>query len=114
MNEKRKSLNKTPHYLWAILLLSCTISFSVRGQNQERDSLAGNFYRSLKEGILNTWYPLMIDSAFGGYFSNATYDWKLMRNQPKMLVTQSRHIWTCSQAAMFLNDSVYTRYAFHG
>ena len=31
-----------------------------------------------------------------------------------MLVTQSRQVWTSSQAALFYNDSTYTKYARHG
>jgi cellobiose epimerase len=71
------------------------------------------FDSCFKHGILEKWYPLVIDSA-GGYFSNLSYNWTIDSLQPKMLVTQSRHIWTSSQAALFYNDSSYTKYAQHG
>jgi mannobiose 2-epimerase len=87
---------------------------NAQDRTTNRDSLATEFDRSLKEGILQVWYPLMIDTTFGGYFSNATSDWKLMTRQPKMLVTQSRGIWTCSQAAMFYDDPLYRSFAQHG
>jgi len=70
--------------------------------------------KSLKNGILDVWYPLFIDKVDGGYFSNATFDWKLTDHQTKMLVSQSRQLWTSSQAAMFYNDTTYTGYARHG
>lgn len=78
------------------------------------DSLVSVFNQSLKQGILDEWYPLVIDSADGGYFSNLSFDWKISQHQPKMLVSQSRHVWTSSQAALFYDDTSYTRYARHG
>lgn len=78
------------------------------------DSLITVFDYSLKVGVLDVWYPRMIDSVNGGYFSNATFDWKIPEHQPKMLVTQSRLIWTSSEAALFYNDSIYTKFARHG
>ena len=78
------------------------------------DSMITVFDHSLKVGVLDVWYPRMIDSVNGGYFSNATFDWKIPEHQPKMLVTQSRLIWTSSEAALFYNDSTYTKFARHG
>jgi len=78
------------------------------------DSMITVFDQSLRKGVLDVWYPRMIDSVNGGYFSNATFDWKIPEHQPKMLVTQSRLIWTSSEAALFYNDSTYTKYARHG
>lgn len=78
------------------------------------DSMITVFDHSLKDGVLDVWYPRMIDSVNGGYFSNATFDWKIPEHQPKMLVTQSRLIWTSSEAALFYNDSTYTKFARHG
>jgi len=94
------------------VLISCqTKPVTVKPYEPE---LAVTFDSLLQNNILKIWYPLMIDSVDGGYFSNASFDWKLMDHQPKMLVTQARHIWTCSQAALFYNDSLYTTYARHG
>jgi N-acyl-D-glucosamine 2-epimerase len=69
---------------------------------------------SLRQDILNRWYPLVIDAADGGYLSNFSYEWKPWPNQSKMLVSQSRHIWTSSQAAMFYHNNTYNMYARQG
>ena len=98
----------------ALITCSALLSFksSIKSSNQEPSVTLLDSV--LKNNILKVWYPFIIDSADGGYFSNATFDWKLMADQPKMLVTQSRHVWTSSQAAMFYNDSTYTTYARQG
>ena len=69
---------------------------------------------ALEEGILKRWYPLVIDKADGGYFSNLTFDWKVMPEQDKMIVTQARHVWTTSKAAMFFNSDFYKDTVLHG
>jgi len=47
------------------------------------------------------WYPACVDTAFGGYFSDLNADWELEGPQRKMIVTQARHVWSTSNAAMF-------------
>ncbi|MGD0591200.1 MAG: AGE family epimerase/isomerase [Bacteroidota bacterium] len=47
------------------------------------------------------WYPLSIDTSFGGYFSDIDYKWKLDGRQNKMIVTQARHVWSTANACMF-------------
>ena len=64
---------------------------------------------------LRQWYPCCIDSQYGGYFSDLDYAWKLFGPQDKMIVTQARHIWTTSNAAMFYQkDTVLRNIASHG
>ena len=71
--------------------------------------------RGLSDGILQRWYPLVIDGQFGGYLTNVTFDWKLPAQQEKMIVSQARHIWTLSKAAEFFGDSRgYKEMALHG
>lgn len=97
-----------------ILFDSLSLSAQTRQSVSKSDSMITVFEQSLRKGVLDVWYPRMIDSVNGGYFSNATFDWKIPEHQPKMLVTQSRLIWTSSEAALFYNDSTYTKYARHG
>jgi len=97
-----------------ILFDSLSLSAQTQQSVSKSDSMITVFNHSLKVGVLDVWYPRMIDSVNGGYFSNATFDWKIPEHQPKMLVTQSRLIWTSSEAALFYNDSTYTKYARHG
>jgi mannobiose 2-epimerase len=99
-------------YFYIILLYifsSCTTS-----EKSEETDIADEMQQSLQEELLNAWYPLTIDSAYGGFLSYFTYDWQLGRQQDKMLVTQSRHVWTASQAALFFNDTRYQKIAEHG
>ncbi|MBN1302448.1 MAG: AGE family epimerase/isomerase [Melioribacteraceae bacterium] len=71
-------------------------------------------YEILTSKLLYKWYPICIDSEKGGYFTNLTYDFKIMDEQPKMLVTQARHIWTASKSAKFLSKREFIKYAEHG
>ncbi len=112
---KTKALN-----LIAVLIIIISITISCRHNpvislnDYNADSLVSVFEQYLKKGIFQAWYPLIIDTADGGYFSNLTFDMKVTDNQPKMLVSQSRQIWASSQAAMFYNDTSYTKYSRHG
>lgn len=100
--------------MWVTLFGLSSLCAKTQQSVSKGNSLISVFDHSLKNGVLDVWYPRMIDSVDGGYFSNATFDWKIPQHQPKMLVTQSRLIWTSSQAALFYNDSTYTKYARHG
>jgi mannobiose 2-epimerase len=53
---------------------------------------------------INFWYPLCIDTIYGGYFSDINYKWELEGLQNKMIVSQARHIWSASNAIMFYQD----------
>lgn len=70
--------------------------------------------KNLEDGILKKWYPLSVDNKFGGYFSNLSYDWKVMPEQDKMIVTQARHVWTTAKAAAFLGDKTYEGISYNG
>jgi|SRR5690606_39189905 len=65
-------------------------------------------------GLTDKWYPVVLDTEDGGYFTTITYDFKVGDNQDKMIVTQSRHLWVTSQAAMHYNESRFLNYAEHG
>ena len=70
---------------------------------------------ALNEGILKRWYPLVVDKEHGGYFTNVTHDWRLPPEQEKMIVSQSRHVWTTSKVAEFGSDAdTYREIARHG
>ena len=69
---------------------------------------------SLNTELLKAWYPVSIDSSYGGFLSDFTYDWKPDGPQHKMLVTQARQVWTASNAAMFYKDERYHVIAEHG
>ena len=65
--------------------------------------------------LLQTWYPRIVDTIHGGYWTNLAYNWTLSDNQDKMLVTQARGLWTASRAALVYPDNpVYRKAADHG
>jgi cellobiose epimerase len=55
---------------------------------------------SIQHEMLNKWYPLAYDKINGGYISAFEYDFAPSLNQNKMIVSQARHLWTTSKAAM--------------
>lgn len=61
--------------------------------------------------VLRAWYPRIIDTINGGYWTNFEYDWSRSAEQPKMLVTQARGLWTAARAAQEFPDSVVFRQA---
>jgi mannobiose 2-epimerase len=57
--------------------------------------------RQVLDTELERFFPLAIDTVYGGYFSDIDYKWELSGRQNKMIVTQARHVWSASNAAMF-------------
>jgi mannobiose 2-epimerase len=65
--------------------------------------------------LLGNFYPRIIDTVHGGYWTNFENDWTLSEDQDKMLVTQARGLWTAAKAAqMFPDNPVYRKAADHG
>ena len=64
---------------------------------------------------LDPFYPRVIDTINGGYYSNFAYDWAKEANQQKFIVTQARHVWTLSKALEFYPErSEYIDFAHLG
>ncbi|MEW6194069.1 MAG: AGE family epimerase/isomerase [Bacteroidota bacterium] len=78
------------------------------------ESICNEMYDNLKEGLLEKWYPLVVDYKYGGYLTNLTFDMEVMGQQDKMIVSQARHMWTTSKAAGFFNNTDYHHYSLHG
>jgi hypothetical protein len=101
-----------------VFLLSLLISFCAPGRTpagnpsadmkKDRDSITVELQRVLDDEF-KLWYPLSIDTTDGGYFSDINYKWELDGVQNKMIVTQARHIWSASNAAMFYQKDNYLR-----
>ena len=81
----------------------------------ENERLIEEFQNAMVNGILRRWYPLVLDKEYGGYFTNVSSDWTLPPNQEKMIVSQSRHIWTLAKVSAYINsNSDYRSMALHG
>lgn len=77
-------------------------------------SILSEMQNKLKDEF-SLWYPLTVDTVFGGFFSDINYKWQLSGLQNKMIVTQARHVWATSNAAMFYSDNKYLlKVAEHG
>lgn len=114
--------NLTP--LFSILFLSLLlVSFKIKNEGNKnyreeletnRDSITTELKFQLNK-IFELWYPLSIDTVYGGFYSDINYKWELSGKQNKMIVTQARHVWTNSNAAMYYPDkSKYLQIAEHG
>ncbi len=65
--------------------------------------------------LMQNFYPRIVDTVHGGYWTNFENDWTLSKDQDKMLVTQARGLWTASRAAEeFPDKKVYRMAADHG
>mgnify|MGYP006277905971 CR=1 FL=1 len=80
-----------------------------------RLQLAQEIESTWVETILHAWYPRVVDQEYGGYLTRFDYQWQLLPQQPKMIVTQARHVWTTAKAAQELpDDPRYRSAATHG
>src|SRR5690625_1160696 len=80
-----------------------------------RAALAGHVRHALEADLLDRWYPSVLDFEEGGYLSDLDRRWQPSGAQDKMLVTQARHLWTLSRAALFLpGRSEFLPWAEHG
>jgi mannobiose 2-epimerase len=101
--------------IWTgILLFSCSSPQKVSQSADQK--IIGELSESLNNGILNVWYPRTIDSISGGFLSDFDYKWEMKGRQNKMIVTQSRHVWTCSTIAEFYpaKKDQFLKIAAHG
>ena len=69
-------------------------------ENTERKQIAIAMEQSLRHELLDIYYPRTVDTIYGGFLSTFTYDFKPTGDQEKMIVTQRRHTWTNSKAAI--------------
>jgi mannobiose 2-epimerase len=76
-------------------------------QKAERRKIAAAMERSIQTELLNKWYPQCVDSAYGGFISTYTFDFKPTGPQDKFIVTQARHTWTTAKAAMLYPEKKY-------
>jgi mannobiose 2-epimerase len=101
-----------------LLLLTTSLSAQQKTSNipvAERQKIAEEMDRSITTELLNKWYPQSVDSAYGGFLSAFTYDFKPTGTQDKMIVTQARHTWTNAKASeRFPAVAHYKACAAHG
>ena len=111
---------KTILLLSSLLLISSLFLSNIRCQIQsenlviDKDSISIELLNELNKDF-SLWYPLSIDTEYGGFFSDIDYKWKLDGTQNKMIVSQARHVWSASNASIFyLHDDELLKIAEHG
>ncbi len=107
----------TSKWLSSLLLLLIFINLGC-SDNNSTDTNSTNLlseFENSRQTILTNWYPLVIDSVEGGYYSQVTQNFELGEQHNKMIVSQARHLWTNSKAIQLYSDSSkYLNYANHG
>lgn len=105
--------------IYRLILIIIVLSLNCYGHisnESKKDSLMYNeleYY--LKQNILDTWYPRIIDQENGGYYSIYDREWNLISPFPKMIVHQTRCLWTAAKAARRYPDvKKFVRAAAHG
>lgn len=88
-------------FLFPILLAGFT---AVSCQKNETESVRLHYAEKLEDvihsNILEKWYPASYDQEAGGYKSAFEFDFTPSEQQNKMIVSQARHLWTTSKAAL--------------
>jgi cellobiose epimerase len=90
-----------------LILVLALITVDIIGQvpsKEDRKYLATVIENSMQTELLDVWYPKCFDKEYGGFISTYTFDFKPTGPQDKMIVSQSRHTWTNSKAAMRYPD----------
>ncbi len=107
----KKTITKSYFRIQIVLIFMLLLQISVLPQKQE---IADEMKHALINGVLDVWYPKTVDSTHGGFLTNFDFKWEPFGTQNKMLVTQTRHIWTTAKMAEFLDDDKYGQIAHHG
>ncbi len=95
-------------------IFSCSAEHKNSGPDNEK--IYTELSEELNNELVNCWYPRTIDSIYGGFLSDFDYRWTMKGDQNKMIVTQSRHVWTCATVAGFYPEKkeYYLDIARHG
>ncbi|MEO8473797.1 MAG: AGE family epimerase/isomerase, partial [Chryseolinea sp.] len=100
---------KSKYYrLIAVAIVSAACSNPPKSSDtMDKSKLAEVFEKHSRAEILDKWYPQSLDTIDGGFLSTFTYDFKPTGEQDKMIVSQSRHIWSNSKASEIYKDVPY-------
>jgi mannobiose 2-epimerase len=90
------------------------ISSTAFAQTTNLDTIQQQMRYAAKQGLLDKYYPRNIDTLYGGYLSTFDYAFNPVGEQDKMIVTQSRNVWSTAKAAMFYHDTSYIAMSRHG
>ncbi|MEP6614858.1 MAG: AGE family epimerase/isomerase, partial [Mucilaginibacter sp.] len=98
-----------------ILFTGTTLACFAQNRRSDKMKIAAEMRLSMVDKLLKPWYPRSVDTAYGGFLSSFSYDFKPVGSQDKMIVTQARHVWSNSKAAeLFPQAGYYLKSAHHG
>ena len=83
-------------FIFGVVITGCA---DKPARDADRQKFAEELEQSLKQDLLDKWYPLVVDTVHGGYLSGLSRDWQPVGEQNKMVVTQARHIWSLAEAS---------------
>jgi mannobiose 2-epimerase len=78
-----------------VLLFACK---TPPPESNERSQLANTIEDHMRHEVLDKWYPMSMDTVYGGFLSAFTFDFQPTGDQNKMIVTQGRHTWSNAKA----------------
>ena len=98
-----------------VAAVTLMLALSACGLRNTEKKLAREVESALTGLFLEVWYPRAVDTECGGFLSTFTFDFHPTGPQDKAVITQARHTWTTSQAAVrFPGNPVYRQAAEHG
>ena len=78
-------------------------------------ALRAEIEKSLRQNLLEVWFPRSLDREHGGFLCDFDYRWQPAGPHPKTIVFQARCTWLASQAAIrYPDDPRYVEAARHG
>jgi mannobiose 2-epimerase len=93
--------------LFFISGFSFVFSVSYSQSVNKESKIRSEMHTAMVDNLLRPWYPASIDSVYGGFISAFEYDFRKSKNQDKMIVSQARHIWSTSKAAIRFPEKPY-------
>src|SRR5215216_1792391 len=93
-------------YGFAVLLILFTLQQCTTDESTApRTEIADAMEKHLRREILEVWYPMNVDTVYGGFLSSFNFDFTPAEDQDKMIVTQARHTWTNAKASMLYPET---------
>lgn len=72
-------------------------------QTEAPDALQTSIEQALSSH-LDAYFPRLIDTVQGGYYTNFAADWSREKQQDKMMVTQARGLWLAARASVLFPE----------
>jgi mannobiose 2-epimerase len=88
-----------------ISIIACIMCIAGSTDNKTYINIPINNIKTAMTNHIDLWYPNIIDTINGGFYTQFDYQWRKMENQPKMLVTQARGLWTAAKASQIIEDN---------